>query len=71
MHVRVPGSDFLVLREIFELGEYAAAARWAPWLLYVIAFARGQETLSAVIPVVSLFLVALAFRAAPVDRPAA
>lgn len=28
LYVRVPGSDFLVLREIFELGEYAAARKW-------------------------------------------
>lgn len=39
------------------------AASLLPWLLYAVAFARGRETLSAVIPVVSLCVVAIAARA--------
>lgn len=50
----------------------AVCASLLPWLLYVVAFARGQETLSVAVPVASLFLIAYAVRAAsPFGRAAA
>jgi len=40
-----------------------------PWCLYAIAFARGLETLNALVPALTALVVALAIRVNP-DRTA-
>ncbi|HUQ16593.1 MAG TPA: hypothetical protein VM070_02280, partial [Candidatus Saccharimonadales bacterium] len=56
-------------RRLLILLLLGVCASGLPWLLYVVAFARGQETLSVAVPVASLFLAAYAIRvAAPFGR---
>lgn len=51
----------------FAVALAVATASLVPWSFYALAFARGQENLSALVPVAAALAVALVVRLAP-DR---